>query len=781
MAQQRYIYPPSTIEGVEAIYANPDIGDGFTTTKQTIAQYGIVLDRTVSDSLELPKQWDVLHLNPNELATSASIFNIIDGFNLNFAYLNSRSELISNILPGNYVGYYTNNGDNPGAPIFKTSSTTTIPLTSYSLGGIIEVTEDAPSLSGTHGGHYLNELVTGTWVRDNTAVMTEYQVGGSENFHYGFLGSKQSITVVKMSNKPVNQLQPKVSPDGEYSGSEGWVVLDVYSSTEMFPTVENKLLYNNIVKIKCSDTKHLYVFDKGLPRAGVSRVSTSSQRSVIYRYDISGYLNTGIENSILNDKLSLVNMLGDVNTPTNTSDIVNPVAFTTTPDDNIIVYDEHDYTFKVYDKNNNFLYKHAKRNIVFRGASGTTKTYTGVSDIHYDKFTDQIYVLTPSGFLTILDKSFKTVSTLLIHKDTSNQGTTLSQKDLDLNYYKVGQQGDPVNENFLSLEFSLNEPNIYYVLTDRRVIKRFKSRDFDIGVFNFLDNGIGIKASELELHNIVNRASLKFLSVSQEVEVVTRQFLNDEGEIVYTIDQDRSYTYDQLYLYGQFVDIANQGTTRTYAHELNEHYIMNFKERINTRSCLSVNNYNIYELSNTTSLSFKEYNSDIVYNKLMYKLISNHLEFIEKINYRLSASYTPTGQLVYDSRKYLNEQDYRSLIIDMDQQRNMFVGVNEYFSSAVLNRCFQQLFEIQNKILNILKTVKNTAWPLPELDVPVEPFLFTNGNEYNDIDGKPYTGFYYIREQPSGDIYVQGRNALDGTTALDGSPTTDRYLNIKEP
>jgi len=77
--QQRYIYPPSTIEGVEAIYANPEIGNGFTTSSQQIVNYGILMDRTIADKLELPKNWDVLHIDPNELATSASIFNIYMG------------------------------------------------------------------------------------------------------------------------------------------------------------------------------------------------------------------------------------------------------------------------------------------------------------------------------------------------------------------------------------------------------------------------------------------------------------------------------------------------------------------------------------------------------------------------------------------------------------------------------------------------------------------------------------------------------------------------------
>ena len=143
------------------------------------------------------------------------------------------------------------------------------------------------------------------------------------------------------------------------------------------------------------------------------------------------------------------------------------------------------------------------------------------------------------------------------------------------------------------------------------------------------------------------------------------------------------------------------------------------------------------------------------------------------------AKHTPTGQLVYKQRGYLEEHDYRSLIITEQQQLNMKIGINEYFSSGVINRCFEQLYEIQKNILKILKTVHTTTWPLADLDVPVEPFLYTNGEQYNDIDDKPYIGFYHIQEQPTGDIYVQGRTPEDGNVSFDGSPTSDRYLSVQ--
>lgn len=781
MSQQRYIYPPQSIEGVEALYSSPNIGDGYTSVQQQITSFSIRLDRSVVDTLKLPYTGTSIELSPNELATSASIFNIINNLNYNFIYLNTRAVLISNVLPGNYRGFYTNTGDSPGLPIFKERAddpeVTSIPLTGISDGGNVEIDPTTPVLSNTLSGQDLDSLVDGVWIRDNTAIAKTYNESSRENWHVGFLVTPNSMTVVKMSNKPHNQTRPSYDQDGNISGSNGWVILDRYTTVEELPTDKNTMYYNNIVKVKASESKTLYVLDKGQPRAGVSKVSDSSQRSVIYRYNVTGYLNTKDKNSIEFGNRVLENILGDVNNRSNASDIVNPVAFTIDSQDNLIVYDEYDYTFKIFDKNNNFLRKYPKRNILFRGATGTTKQYTGISDIHYDVYTNQIYVLTPGGSVITLDDKFETLQQITVPKSNSNTGTSLTQLDLDADYYKTGQPGDAVNEKFLSMQFSRNEDNIYYILTNYRVIKRFKSRNFNIGVFNTLDNGIGIKVQQET--GLGCRASLKFMSVSQEARVVTRQFTTDEGEVISIVDTDRSYTYDQIYLYTDFINIQKDGTKLATGADLNKKYLLSFEERINIRSNLSDTDYPIYQLSDTTSLSFKEYNSDFVYNKMLKKLISNHMEMIEKINYRLSAKYTTSGNLVYDKRVYLTEQEYRNLIVD-DEDEGYFVGVNEYFSTGVLNRCFQKIFKLQKKILNVLEVIVTNSWPNQDLNVPVEPYLYTNGNEFNDIDGKPYTGYYYIREQPSGDIFVQGRTETDGTRLPDGTPTSDRFLSTIE-
>ncbi len=110
----------------------------------------------------------------------------------------------------------------------------------------------------------------------------------------------------------------------------------------------------------------------------------------------------------------------------------------------------------------------------------------------------------------------------------------------------------------------------------------------------------------------------------QEANVQVKQFTNDAGEVVYQVDTERSYSYDQIYVYTDFID-TRKNLTKQPPAGINEHYILSFNEKINTRSNLSDSDYSIYNLSDTSSLSFKEYNSDYVYNKLFYKIFSNNL------------------------------------------------------------------------------------------------------------------------------------------------------------
>lgn len=772
MTTSKYIYTPTTVSGIQAIYNDPDATDGYITPIQLTNHYNILPDRYISDKLELPYNYKEIELAPSELAVSSSIYLTFDRLNYNFAYLCSRASIASNILPSGFKGFYSNTGGTNALPIFKhIDNTLCVPPTAFDAGAVA-IDSQTPKLSATVNGSSLNDIVSGVWLRDNSLISIEQ--AEFENFHYGFLASQTDITVVKMSSRPENQDAPQFGPDGHPDATNGWRVLDKFRYVENLPSDKNKLYFNNIKRVKKDHKKHIYVLDSGEPRTGVVNVSDSSQRGMLYKYDVSGYLDTSTDYTIQQRQLSLMSKIGDMNTVTNVSDVVNPVAFTVDDQENIILYDEHDYTFKKFDKNNNFISKHPKRNMFFRGAAGAEKTYIGVQDMHYDSHTKQYYVLSSVGIVNIMDDNFKTLQQLVIEKGTSNQTSTYNPYDHDHPYYNVNGTGDPSKETFLSFCFSENENNSLYILTDRRVIKRFKSRNkSNVATFNFLDVGIGLSVQPTG--TLGYRAKLLFMDIAQEARTVTKRYTNAEGEIISILDEDRSYTYDQIYIYTDFIQLR-ESTNLLRDVKTNNIHILNIQERVTNRSCLTQHNFSLYDIStNNVGVSTREYTSDLVYNKLIYKMLRNHDEFINRLHYRLTANYSPTGELVYVNQKYLQEHEHRSLQYDHNV-RDYFVGINEYFSTGVINRVIKNIYDLQLKILKLLGTYENNKWPIDDMNIAVEPYLYTNGDEFTDIDSTKYIGYYYIREQPGGDVFVMGRFDEDGVQLTDGAPSTDRYL-----
>lgn len=785
MSQQKYIYQPQTLSSIEALYSDPETLVGFTTIQETIASKQLNLDRAVSDKLILPYSEYEIQLRPSELVTSASIYNIIGHLHDNFMYLNTRATVASNVIPGNYTGYYWMN---TGTPSFSANGALPArypPAVPPGTESIRTVNDEHPLLSNSN--EPLNDLKSGAFVRDNSLIsVNDIAISGNTSYHYGFLASTDTLTVVRMT---ANQ-----------QADQPWEIIDEYKTAQDLPgtidetTPNNTIKYSNIVKVKSDNEKNIYILDKGTIgenlTPGIANISSDSTRSTLYKYDVTGYITPGKDNLVQKNRRMLTTVLGDLNKPTNESDILDPVAFTVRDNGEIILYDEYDYTFKRFDGIGNYIGKHAKRSVFFRGAPGTRKTYLGMSDIHFDETTKTLYVLCPNGSIFTFDEQFNLKDSIFLTRKDSNQSSTITSYDLDQRFYTDRRSpGHANNEKFIQLEFSKNEDNVYYVISSNRVIKRFKTRpDYSIGNFDFLGNGLG--------NNIVDNSGTisngyrvypLFCSVLQEGYVVTKDVVGDDGYVSIEIDDDRTYLYDQIYMYCGFVNaydvvkMFSVSNLEDYMHDFSDgingeriRSLISFKERDNYRSCLIDNEYPIYEITDTTGITHKEYSSDLVYNKLMHKLLANHTKMIELINYRLQSLYTKAGEMIFDKRVYLEEREYRDLILDIDD--NYYVGINEYLSTGTVNRCFKKLYQVQQSILDILQMTTGNHWPSRDVPTQIKAYLHTDGTEFVDIDKKPYTGYYYIRTQPDGDLYITGQDPIDGTRESDGSPTSDRYL-----
>ena len=752
MAQQ-YIYQPTSPVGLQGLYSDPDTPPGTTNLKQLILDANFISDRVAEDEIELPFKLEKIFIQPNELAQTEAINLTFDRLQQNFLYLATVCSIESNKLPLGYAGFYS---AKPTAGVLNTPEFTSTEDTEITVPTTNDISTNPTStghtpLSSLTNGDNLNNLVDGVWTRDNSPI----QAINNVSYHYGLLLSADAINIVKMSS----------TPDETYS----WSVLNKIN--EVDTETNNSLEFTNLSKIKLDSHGAAYILDKGINRPGISNVSNNSTRNVIYKYDISGLTNVDNDNTIYKNKIKYLGMLGDTYTSKSAADLIEPTCFTFTTN-NIVVYDEYDYAFKIFDYNFNFVKKYPKRNNFFRGFAGEKKQYIGVSDINYNESTNTFYVLTPGGRIIIYDSTFNNINEIVITNSTSNETNQPDSKDLNHPYYQPSAIGRANNEQYLSITSSTNDRNVYYVLTSFRVIKRFVSKpNFNIGSFKFLDKNIGIPAAEGKPYRFVP----KFLSTFLEATVVVKQKTDEDNNIVNVLDSTRSYTYDMMYMYGDFLDIDQVAnlTSNTLGIK-NWKYILAFKERTKKINVQHDDDFNVYDIVPTTTLNYKEYVSSLVYNKVFHKLLSNHTKLLKSIIYKFQCKYNSTGSLLLNQLEYISQEGFNMLLPDVSI--NNYIGINEYVTPGTLNRCLKEIYEIQLNILKVLSPNIINTFPLESEDSPLEPYTYTPGNEYIDTNDKKYTGYYHIANIGGKDRIITGRNNIDGTTNEDMIPTPDRYL-----
>jgi len=223
--------------------------------------------------------------------------------------------------------------------------------------------------------------------------------------------------------------------------------------------------------------------------------------------------------------------------------------------------------------------------------------------------------------------------------------------DLDLNELKRKKLVFDSNEKFLDIVLS-NQTNNFYVLTNRNIYKYFiDSLDY-IGKFDF------------EKINI-NQTNLKFLNIFEKE------------------DRDLLYSYINRNGRGCFV-VCNE----------NNDFL----------NLLSDYNFEIYNNDEIT-LKKEEYASNFSYNKSILKMISNTLQLRNFIFRKVNVKKVRLNQNqildVYNGVSYFNPDEL--YITDFKPDANNFIGVNEIFSRAVVNRVLSLIFTLQNDLLNLMK------------------------------------------------------------------------------
>jgi len=125
-----------------------------------------------------------------------------------------------------------------------------------------------------------------------------------------------------------------------------------------------------------------------------------------------------------------------------------------------------------------------------------------------------------------------------------------------------------------------------------------------------------------------------------------------------------------------------------------------FLDNLNVTSVLTNDIFDVYPLSGIT-INKDEYLQNWVINKSISKLLMNHMRLRDNISSKfLYTQNIIPGDTLLAGTRYLLPDELTSIYFNQDITN--FIGVNEIFQNNIINRPFENIFNIQNNLLTAL-------------------------------------------------------------------------------
>jgi hypothetical protein len=208
--------------------------------------------------------------------------------------------------------------------------------------------------------------------------------------------------------------------------------------------------------------------------------------------------------------------------------------------------------------------------------------------------------------------------------------------------------------NVRRIVFSPSDSNVFYFVTDNTIYKKLVNNPDDT-IGNYLLNRFNFSSNE---------QFTAFASVSASI---------------------NNIAYDYNFLLS---NSANAGKVSLY------------QDNLNVTSILTNDVFDVYSLSGIT-IDKEEYLQNWVINKSISKLLMNHMRLRDNISSKfLYDQSTIPGDTLLAGTRYLLPTELSTL--NFNQNITNFVGVNEIFQNNIINRPFENIFNIQTNLLSAL-------------------------------------------------------------------------------
>lgn len=370
--------------------------------------------------------------------------------------------------------------------------------------------------------------------------------------------------------------------------------------------------------------------------------------NAVYKYDVDSYLtgDTGFKNRRI-----LIENLGSIGNAEDRG-LLNEPTLVAAKTDSVAVYDSGNTTLKIYDQNFNFRCKLNAGN--FRREPALA--------IKYNNFTNELFVITQTADDTL--KLYKV------------------QNDFTVDDGVIIDETIESDEEVIEISFSPNNSNYWYLVTTHFVYKKLVNKP---------KNSIGAYDGGKLFTYYTYRWNYAV-------------FTYNAADIVWNSTGNRTSSYDNFI--GITLDSSEHNYDKAFLFKYGRFY--KYDEPNSYLNLLNFTNKTNYSIDNI-KLSNKEFVQPAVYNKEIYKIISNLLALKNNIIGRYFGSYDLNGVFRLTSYDYLIDLD--KFVID--NIRNFTVHQNEEVNYYTINRTLQNLYNLQQTLLNVISIDVEGLIPYP--------------------------------------------------------------------
>ena len=345
-----------------------------------------------------------------------------------------------------------------------------------------------------------------------------------------------------------------------------------------------------------------------------------SERCQLVKYDAIGFIT---KNNIFNEKLSYVDSIGNFGGKTSKLEFNNPTGLAVYQKF-IYVLDSGNSCVKKYDSDLNWVYTYR--------LSIDLLNITAL-DIACDK-EGNVFILTNKSLLKY-NNSFT------------------SKEEIDLTSY--------AGETFKKIVISTTNENIFYLVSNKNVYKKFTNR---------ISPNIGKYLLYRYNYNIPSDDITAFATISDGVN-------------------------DNVLLFTKNGNTGKLGL---------------FKDNLNLYDILAQRDFDIYTLENI-KINGQEYFQNWCINKSLAKIILNHMRFRDQIIGKFQAKNDINNNIIFSNTRYLLPEELDSIYFQ--QELTAFIGANEVVTTSVINRCIRYILNAQ---INMLKVLQAEILGIPYFD-----------------------------------------------------------------